>query len=193
MPAYEQLRVLHDQKYPKQQPQSFRTPYYQPSLAGIRDFHRGGNDSRLLTSAQNDLQSIGNPARRAHNLRVLEKFANSRLLRRRLQPLPNTRYSANVGSVEIRLSPDLQALENGELVVIYFNCRTAAITDEIANLTVEIGNWVLEQNEIGISHDHVEVVDLVAGNTHKRKKGRPSTIKTLKANARIIEALWPTV
>lgn len=193
MPAYEQVRVLHDQKYPKQQPQTFRTPYYQTSLTGIRDFYRAGNDARVLSSARNDLQNIGSKSRRTHNLRVLEAFSNSALSRRKLQPLPNTRYSATIGSVEIRLSPDLQALEDGELRVIYFNCRAAPITDEIAALTVEIGNWVLAQNEVEIAFDHVEVVDLVNGTVHRRKKGRSNTITTLKTNSRIIEALWSTV
>jgi hypothetical protein len=31
---------LYDQKYPKQHPQSFRTPYYQRALSGIRDYYR---------------------------------------------------------------------------------------------------------------------------------------------------------
>jgi hypothetical protein len=101
--AYEQQRVLHDQKYPKHQPQTFRTPYYQASTTGIRDFYRSGNDVRVLAVATNDLQNIGNPARRTHNLRVMDKFAGSGLVRRKLTPVANARYTAQIGSVEIRL------------------------------------------------------------------------------------------
>lgn len=193
LPAYDQQRVLHDQKYPKQQPQTFRTPYYQASLTGICNFFRSANDVRCLTSARNDLQNIGNLARRTHNLRVLDKFANPALIRRKLNPLPNTRYTALIGSVEIKLSPNLQAMENDEFRVIYFNCRNAPITEEVATLTVEIANWVLEQNEVEIAFDHVEVIDLFTGSIHRRKKARRSTLATIKANARIIEALWITV
>jgi hypothetical protein len=193
MPAYEQSRVLYDQKYPKQQPQSFRTPYYQRALSGIRDYYRTGNDVSVLSSAQNDLQNIGNATRRANNLRVLENFIKSSQPKRKLDPLPNKRYAAAIGAVEVRLSPDLQAQEKGELKIIYFNCRVAAITDEIATFTNEIAHWVLAQNELQIALDHIEVIDLVTGKVHRRMKSRPSTIKAIKNNAKIIEALWSTV
>jgi hypothetical protein len=193
MPAYDQVRVLYDQKYPKQQPQSFRTPYYQAAVTGIREYFRSGNDSRSITSARNDLQSIGNATRRAQNLRVLDQFENSSLVKQELQLLPNTRYSAKIDSLEIRLSPDIQAMEDGELAMLYFNCRTAPVPDDIASFTVEIANWVLEQNEVEIEFDHVQVIDLITGQTHKRKRGRPTTLKTLKSNARIIATLWPSV
>ena len=32
LPAHAQARILREQKYPKQAPQVFRTPYYQPAL-----------------------------------------------------------------------------------------------------------------------------------------------------------------
>jgi hypothetical protein len=193
LPAYEQSRILYDQKYPKQQPQSFRTPYYQRALAGIREFFRTGNDAKVLAGAKNDLQSIGNATRRANNLRVLDKFAGAAVAKRKLQPLPNTRYGAMTGNVEIRLSPDLQALENDERKILYFNCRAAPITDEIAYLTVEIAHWVLDQNDVEIDIDHIEVIDLVNGKVHRRKTRRPSTVNAIKNNGKIIEALWSTV
>jgi phage host-nuclease inhibitor protein Gam len=95
--------------------------------------------------------------------------------------------------VEVRLSPDLQALERDELRIIYFNCRVTPITDEIAALTVEIAHWVLAQNQIQIGADQIEVIDLATGKVHKRKTLRPSTVKAIKNNGRIIEALWSTV
>jgi hypothetical protein len=193
MPAYEQSRVLYDQKYPKQHPQSFRTPYYQKALSGIREYYRSGRNPQVLSSAQNDLQNIGNETRRTNNVRVLENFIKSSQPKRMLEPQPNKRYSAHTGTVEVRLSPDLQALEKGDVRVIYFNCRVAPITDEIAALTIEIANWVLVQNQLQIAVDHVEVVDLATGKVHRRKTVRPSTIKAIKNNGRIIEALWSTV
>jgi hypothetical protein len=66
-------------------------------------------------------------------------------------------------------------------------------TGRNCRLTVEIGNWVLAQNEVDITFDHVEVVDLVTGKIHRRNKGRPSTITALKTNGRIIETLWSSV
>jgi hypothetical protein len=193
MPGYEQARVLHEQKYPKQQPQSFRTPYYQRALSGIREYFRSGNDPSALVTAQNDLQNIANATRRANNLRVVEKFSNSTQARRKLTPIQNRRYSANVGSVEVRLSPDLQAFERGELRVIYFNCRSVAIPEEIAALTIEIAHWVLAQNQVKLNINQVEVVDLATGRNHRRIRARPTTVKALRNNARVIEALWAVV
>jgi hypothetical protein len=193
MPGYEQSRVLHEQKYPKQQPQSFRTPYYQRALSGIREFFRSGNAPNVLVTAQSDLQNIANATRRANNLRVLEKFANSSQVRRRLTPVQNKRYSAKVGSVEIRLSSDLQALEKEELRVIYFNCRNVPIPEETAALTIEIAHWVLVQNEIRLNVGQIEVIDLATGRSHRRNRGRPATVKAIKNNARVIEALWAVV
>jgi len=127
---------------------------------------RGSEGFPKVCSARNDLQSIGNATRRTHNLRVLDKFESSPLMRRKLQPLSNTRYSARLDSLEIRLSPDIQALEDGELVILYFNCRTAPVPDEIASFTVEIANLVLEQNEVDVAFEHVQVIDLVTGLTN---------------------------
>jgi hypothetical protein len=193
MPAYEQLRVLYDQKYPKQEPQSFRTPYYQRSLAGIREYFRSANDPRSIAVAKNDLQNIGNLTRRTNNLRVLDQFSSSTVAKRKLEPLPNARYSAMAGSVEIRLSPDLQALENDRPIFLYFNCRSAEISEEIAGLTVEIAHWVLQQSGVTVDVRQIEVFDLFTGKQHKRKSRRPSTVRAIKNNGRVIEALWATV
>jgi hypothetical protein len=194
LPAYEQSRLLHDQKYPKEQPQSFRTPYYQRALTGIREYYRQGSDGKILSVAKNDLQSIGNVARRTNNLRVLDSFTSSSQPKRKLQPLPNKRYVAKTASVEIRLSPDLQALDKDALRVIYLNCKVAPIGDDIASLTIEIAHWVLSQNDVKLDFDQIEVIDLAAaGKIHRRKAGRPSTIKAIESNGKIIEALWSTV
>lgn len=193
MPAYEQSRILHEQKYPKQQPQAFRTPYYQRALSAIREFYRSGNDPSVIVAAQSDLQSIGDATRRTNNLRVLGSLSNSSQANRNLTPVQNKRYSAAMGAVEIRLSPDLQALEKGEMRVVYYNCRAVAIPDELASLTIEIAHWVLGQNQLKVNFSQIEVVDLATGKSHRKHKGRPGTVKALKNNAKVIEALWAVV
>lgn len=193
MPAYKQQRILYEQKYPKQEPQVFRTPYYQRALHGIRGFYGAGNDDSALLIARNEVQNIANTSRRANNLRVLDAFAASSQRKRKLQPIANKRYSAMTGSVEIRLSPDLQALEKGDLRIIYFNCRAAAISEEVATLTVEIAHWVCTQNQVGAAVDQIEVIDLFSGKRYRKNGVRASTLKAVKGNAKIIEALWSTV
>jgi hypothetical protein len=193
MPAYEQSRLLHDQKYPKHPPQIFRTPYYQRAIAGIREYFRSDNDSKVVQAIQNDLQNIGDLTRRKNNLRVIENFLKSSQVKRKLQPLPNTKHSAMTGAVEVRLSADLQALENDGSRIIYFNCRIVPVPDEIARLTVEVANWVLTQSHVEIPYEQVELVDLANGKVHRQKKGRPSTVKAIKNNGKIIEALWAAI
>lgn len=193
MPAYEQSRILHEQKYPKQQPQSFRTPYYQRALSGVREYYRSGNDPVVLSAAQSDLQNIADVTRRSNNLRVLESFGKSLQAKRKLTPVQNKRCSAKVGSLEIRLSADLQALEKDELRIFYFNCRAVAIPDEIATMTIEIAHWVRAHSELSVDLAHIEVVDVSTGRSHRTNKGRSGTIRMLRNNARVIEALWGVV
>lgn len=193
MPAYKQSRILTEQKYPKQQPQSFQVPYYQPALSGIREFYRSGNDPKAISAASNALQSIGNVTRRTNNLRVLQNFANSKHAKRKLTPQSNSKYEATVGKVSIRLSPDLQAIEGGKLHVIYFNTRITAIDDETAAVTTEIAHWVLQQSGVSLAINEVEVLDIANGKRHIRTKARPKTIKLLKANATVIQAIWDNI
>jgi hypothetical protein len=61
LPAYEQSRLLYDQKYPKQQPQSFRTPYYQRALSGIREYYREANDGKILSAAKMAYRALEMP------------------------------------------------------------------------------------------------------------------------------------
>jgi hypothetical protein len=106
-----------------------------------------------------------------NNLRVLDNFIISSQPKRKLHPLPNKRYVATTGAVAIRLSPDLQALQKDSLKVIYLNWRVAAITVDIATLTIEIAHWVLAQNHVKVDFDQIEVIDLAsAGKIHRRKK-----------------------
>ena len=121
LPAVEQMHVLHDQKYPKQKPQVFRQPYYQPALVGIREILENGASG--LVSARGQLQRITQPSRRMHSMRVLEQFLGSTHAQRLLRPAPHKRFYASMGGLELRLSPDLFALEGNEDRFIYFNFK----------------------------------------------------------------------
>jgi hypothetical protein len=140
-----------------------------------------------------DLGKHGNPTRRTNNLRALDSFTSAPVSKRKLVPQPNTRHSAKIENVEIRLSPDLQALESEKLRVIYFNCRTVAVTPEIAESTVEIAHWVLEEDGVELDIAQIEFIDLVTGKIHRRKTRRPGTVSAIKNNGKIIETLWAAV
>jgi len=193
LPAYNQTRILHEQKYPKQEPYVFRTPYYQPAIAAIRNFYAANNDKQVLIDARNDAQSIGLESRRTQIIRVLDAFEASSQAKRTLRPISNARRVASIESVEIKLAADLQAVEGKSKKVLYVNCRQVAVDPEVARLTVEIAHWVLEQNADIVPIETIEFIDLKVGKSLRFRARRPATIRLLKNNARIIEALWNTV
>jgi hypothetical protein len=193
LPAYEQLRILHDQKYPKQQPQVFRAPYYAPALTGIREFHRLNNSPASIENAKIALNGISLATRRANNRRVLDSFESSNQFTRQLLPKSNSRMELALGSVQLKLSTDLRADDGKGERFIYYNCRAAALNPEIAKLTLEIAHWVLEENGIDIAPQNVEYIDLAQGKIYRGSKRRPTTLKRVKSNVKIIDTLWPTV
>jgi hypothetical protein len=193
LPAYEQLRILHEQKYPKSQPQNFRTPFYQPSLTAIRHFYQAGRDATVLVGARHNIQGLGLEARRANNLRVLDRFERSNQFNRNLQPQQNPRITVPLGSVELRLSPDLRASEGGDPRVIYYNCRNASIDPDLARTILEIAHWILEQAGTILETRAIEFIDLNAGRNYRGRSRRPRTLTRMRSNVRLIQTLWPTL
>jgi hypothetical protein len=193
LPAYQQVRVLTDQKYPRQEPQAFRAPFYQPALVAIREYYRAGNDAAVLGRARNGIRDLRLPQRRDSNLRVLQAFEVGDESDRALLPLGNRRMAASIGTVEIRLGLDLVAEEAGSTRRIYYNCRVAALDVAIARSTLEIAHWVLEENGSQAPIRTIEFVDFRTGRVHRTGNRRQATINRLRLNARVIEALWPTL
>lgn len=192
-PGQSPARTLRDQKYPQQEPQVFRTPYYQPAITAVRRFYREGNNAAALQSARNKAESIGNQARRSNNIRITDSFRTSAHAKRRFTLVPNRGQSANIGSVEIRLSADMQAMENGVLRVLFFNCRADPVDEETAVLMTEVAHWVLEQNRIQLEPGQIEVMDLSNGRSHMASHWRESTLIGLRNRARAIASLWDRI
>jgi hypothetical protein len=193
LPAHAQVRILHDQKYPKQQPQVFMTPYYQKAIAGIRNSYGSKTPPSAIAKAKNEILSISNATRRQNNIRVLDQFSHSAQAKRALLPQPNKKYVASIGDVEIRLSTDLQAKDSKEQKYIYFYCKREPIDIESTKNIIDIAHWLLSSNGVDVQPNQIEIIDINTGILHTAKKLRPGTIKTLKANAKIIETLWPTI
>ncbi|HET6804440.1 MAG TPA: hypothetical protein VFH59_03230 [Frateuria sp.] len=193
LPAHAQARILAEQKYPKQEPQAFRTPYYQQALVGIRNYFRSGRNVSQISIAMSKIEGLGQEARRLNNGRVMTSFQKSTLAERALilEKVPHWRSS--LGTVEFRLSPDLNVLENGENRLLFFNFRNMKFDPEVAKLTAEISHWVLERNGIKMPIDHIEYVDLFSGDIYAIKKRRAATTKAVAESAKIIETLWPTL
>jgi hypothetical protein len=184
--ALEQKRLLEAQKYPLQTPKII---YYAPPIAGIRGFLESGPSA--LAGAYAQIQSIRVASRRMHCLRVLKQFVDSDHAKRGLKPVTSHRYSAHLHDLELRLSPDLWAMEGDEERVIYFNANLTPQDAEQARKTLEIAHWLLEQNHLSIKPEQIEFIDLGTGALHKFKKPRAKTMKDLAENAKLIGDLWP--
>lgn len=193
LPAYEQLRILHEQKHPKQQPQSFRAPFYLPTLSAIRNFYRSGRNFGVLKDACADIARLGLEARRENNLRALSQFETSDQCKRALEVATNSPALASIGAVEVRLSADMRAIENDKPKVVFYTCRGVALDAEIARKTLEIGHWILETVGEELPPQAFEFVDLQTKKVYRLTRPSPSTIRLLRLNARAIEAMRPNV
>lgn len=193
LPAYEQMRVLIEQKYPRNQPQVFRAPFYAPALNGIRTFYRSGNDALSLAQARTRATKLTLKQRRDSNLRVINSFEQGLQATRRLTPVSQPKVLAQLGSVNLSLSLDLLAHEGGSARHVYYNFRSAPIDPEIARAAIDIAHWVLEESGIEVPIRQIEYVDFSSSRVFRLTQRRVGTIKKLRANARLIEALWPTL
>ncbi|TBR39399.1 MULTISPECIES: hypothetical protein [Dyella] len=191
LPAVEQMRLLHDQKYPKQTPQVFKQPYYAPPLNGIRDFLDRGLPG--LVDARAKIQSLSIKSRRDHCNRVLTQFVESGHAHRGLKPTTMLRCYASMSDLELRLSPDLCAMDGKLQRVIYFNANASEQDPEAAKMTLEIAHWVLEQNGENVAPRQLEFIDLFSGKVFSINRRRQKTIKLLEENARLIESLWSAI
>ena len=193
LPAFSQARILTEQKYPKAGSQSFRTPFYRSALNGIVSYFKNDRDKGQIVKARSKALAHAQPARRDNNIRVLNSFEKSDLFSRDIESIPNSRFSAEIGDVEFKLSPDLRGFFCDKPILLYLNCRAQALDPEIARLTIEIAHWVTEQNNEGLKISQIEFVDLFTNITYSFKSRRASTIKALSENANIIDTLWPTL
>jgi hypothetical protein len=194
LPVYEQQRILHEQKYPRQQPQAFKIPYYQPALRGIRSYYQSGNNQAELVAARRSARAINLYSRAQNNLRVINAFGRSPQRQRQLvvETQPNVLILA-APDVELKLHFDVCANENNDPRRIFYNCRNVPIDPEIARLTLEVSHWILDKNGMPVPYDALEYVDLTSRRVHHIGRMRVKTSKLIAANAKIISTLWPTI
>jgi len=193
LPLYEQVRILQEQKYPKQQPQLFKVPYYAPALNGIRDFYRVGNDFSAFSVARAKIAAVKLDSKRKNNFRVLDQFENSSQVTRPLLVRPSISREALLSKTQLGLKFDLVAEEKGKPRLIFYNCRIAIIEPDIARTTLELAQWVLEQRGGSVDLNRLQLIDLASGKVYAHGSRRPTTMKRAVQNAKVIEAIWPTI
>jgi hypothetical protein len=192
LPAVQQVRILNDQKYPNSEPQSFRVPYYQPALKGIRDYYRGGGVA-ALDAARAAAMELAPPARREHNLRVIDQFAGGPQAQRTLAPITSPKLSTSVSGVTIRLQFDLVAMEGNVTRYILYNLRNEPVEAEIARSTLEIAHWAMQREDLQVPPQSLEHVEIATGIGRSGRPVRQRTIQNVEQNANLIHTLWPTI
>ena len=185
--------VLQDQKYPANDPQKFRTPYYQGSIAAIRQYYANANDTKTLAHWRNKLLSIKNEARRANNIRVIDVFATSSLAKRKLIPTTNKRYVSTINGVTISLSADMQATQGGVLQIVYFHCRAVPLDPLVADMIANVANLVLQGHGVIATPPQIEVMDLCVGKSLRASTWNSATQKSVAARAQAISQLWTQI
>lgn len=194
LPAYQQSRILLEQKYPKKEPQVFKIPYYSESLSAIRKFYSNNNDKAVLSNAINHFQkSIKLDTKRNNNIRVISSFSKNSVSKRKLQIQPNRRYKMELGKVIIKLSFDLTVLEGKIKKFILVNFRNAPLDNEFARLSLELSQHIMKTNGVIIELKNLEFIDLFSDKKFCFAKSRKTTVTKLNQNVSIIEALWNTI
>ena len=192
LPAYEQTRILYDQKYPKSSPGAFKVPYYKPALGAIRTYYTKGNDLAVLREAILDIQSGSNEPRARNNERVVKAFRRSNQASRRLEVQSMPRVSDILEGVELRLSPDLSAVEGSHHVRVFYNFRSAPLDQDVARVVVELAHHVLGKHTV-CKLSEFELIDFAAGAVHCHRRPRKRTLMQATETAKVIQALWPTI
>jgi len=189
--ARKQMRFLHDQKYPRGSPQTFKQPFYAPAMFGIREILKRGFPGAVDARAK--LQRIPQEARRNNLTRVLDSFVASPHAKRSLKLITAHRYYAQIRSLELRFSPHMVALEGNEVRYLYFHEKARECDPEEARLTMEFGHWILQQNGMDVLPHQLEVIDLFTGKLYRGNEPRTETLRDMEEMARLIGSLWPTI
>ena len=193
LPAYAQIRILNDQKYPRSEPQIFRIPYYQVSLRGIRAFYRSGCERSELSRAR-ALANQLNPAHKRIKMPCLQDFENSAQSRRQLQLQTIRTLSAHPTSdIELRVQFDIEAIDNKLNKFIIYNFRTNPLQPIVAQTSIQMAYWVMRENNIDLPITCIEYIDLSNRHTYIEKRQSKRILAIMRANARIVSTLWPTI
>lgn len=195
LPAYEQVRILHEQKYPKADSGTFKMPYYSTALAGIRAYYKNGNNASSVKEALDKAAVLRGPGKRPNNARVLQSFLNGQMAARKLTniALRANFYGNPHADVTIRLKFDLEGDESGRRKYIFINCRDVPLNPQVATDTLSIASWIFQENGLVVKQSDIEYYDLKTGSKFSIAKSSVKSVKKMMGNAAIITSLWPNV
>ena len=193
-PLYGQLRILNEQKYPKQPPGIFKIQYYRPALSAIRRYFRGDNNLSLLPVHAQQITGVGSQEhQRVNNHRAITSFRNGTPKDRSLTLHEPQTWEWKPANITIRCTPDLHFIEDGNQGVILFDCRSQQPEVEIIRTTVELFHHVLAENGVEIPMRRVEYIHLDSDAVHRWNTPRQTTINRANQTAVAIQTLWDSI
>jgi hypothetical protein len=195
-PMYDQIRILNEQKYPKDEPNVFRIPFYKPALEVIKIYYKTSNDDRVFDEwSEYTAPNLKPQPKKINNLRVIQAFRNHNISNRFLtiSKSINSYKIIPDKNIELKLTFDIEAEEKNKTVFLFFNFRQYPIDGEIAKDTLQIAYWLLQQNDIKITVANLEFIDLANGTIWKINRPSTRTINNMKNNFLVINALWDSI
>jgi len=193
-PLYGQLRILNEQKYPKQAPGFFKIQYYRPALSAIRRYYLGGNNLALLPATAHEITGVGRQDhQRQNNHRTITAFRNGRQKDRPLVLSESQTWELTLGNVIIRCTPDLCFSEGGSSGIILFDCRDQEPEEEIIRTTVELFHCTLTENGVNLPMRRIEYIHLDSDKIHRWNARRQTTINRANQTAAAIQTLWDSI
>lgn len=192
----DQMRILAEQKRPQAGAAPFKTAYYQAARTAITHHYRQHNDPKVVHLAVDRLwHSTAVEHKRLHNIRVLQAFSQSpEISSRHLQPLSIRSYTVACHGVDMRLTPDLLAKENGTIKYILFNFTNDRLDETCTRRTLELMRWHLGRAGHSLAASDCEIIDLTTGAIHVNDRPiRKSTIKNAEQNLQAIAHMWTII
>lgn len=192
-PLYAQMRILHEQKYPKQSPAVFKLPYYGPTRRAILRYYRQGNDASHFPTHAAGVPS-GKADARENNFRSMQSFLNGSHAQRKLRVATSSTYESAIGSTIVRFTPDVVGLDsNGQTKYLVFDCTQLCPDREFIDTLIELAHFTLLANQVQVQPRDIEFVHLETDMTFHRTKVRQRTMTRATATAQAIAAIWPTI
>jgi hypothetical protein len=193
-PLYQQLRILHDHKYPRNAPAAFKIMYYQPALRMIHRFYGSSNDSSKLAASAADINGVGKQAhQRDHNFRAITAFCSGKQFGRAITPHKSPTWEIVRPNFSIRCTPDHYFTENGQTGVAMMDCREQAPDDEFIRTTLELLHIAVNENGLTLPMRCLEYIHLESDQVHSWSAPRKATGRRLDETVSAIARLWETI
>jgi hypothetical protein len=194
LPAYQLTRILNEQKYPRQAPNSFKTHYYAKAKSAIKS-HYVHRNSATTQQASNALAASSMKAHKiSNNQRVITSFlGNAAQVNRNISPGVARHRVLSSNGVDFSLQFDLEGAEGQAQRLLFYNFVATPIDPQLARVTCEAAHWILEQLGIVLPMNTIEYVCLAAGVVHRFNQRRTATINHIQNTAKVIVGMWPGI